>query len=41
MRLDIAHDEFGNVTGKAVSFYNYIGQENPIDFVYGIDVNSI
>ena len=39
----IEHDITGHIVngGCKITFHNYIGQENPIDFVYGIDVKSI
>lgn len=39
--FEIEHTAEGELYSSLVRFHNYIGQENPIDFVYGIDVKDI
>ena len=47
--FEINHDTAGNIipfaqgvdNGKRVCFHNYIGQDNPVDFRYGVNVKSI
>ena len=39
--FDIAHDEIGTTTSKTVTIHNYIGQDNPVDFKYGINIKTI